>query len=314
MRKSKTSKGFEMWHDYSISSAPVNEGKDKRITNENNFPFYEAMKTKFGTLPIYCPEPQELAQKLRAMAQWNYSWKASDDTIEMTLDLSSLRRNDTAESLGGIGIRVENTRKFIQSVLIDGRVHPAFDDRLLILPNLTPDKKHTITIKLGAQPTTAPHMTYVSKLMTEAMPTPSGLAFNVRAKSKARFALAAAEPAIALNADWQEWDDSNSHIKGFVRSDRRIELVKVSTSGFHLTRANLTILAVNEKPGTLALRLAVPGSEPPQVSLRSDRQLSRATLGGQDLKIGNIGRTYELELPPFAKESELTLYFMETNR
>ena len=65
----------EMWHDYSISSAPVHEGKDKRITNENNFPFYEAMKTKFGTLPIYCPEPQELAQKLRAMAQWNYSWK-----------------------------------------------------------------------------------------------------------------------------------------------------------------------------------------------------------------------------------------------
>ena len=145
----------EMWHDYSISSAPVNEGKDKRITNENNFPFYEAMKTKFGTLPIYCPEPQELAQKLRAMAQWNYSWKASDDTIEMTLDLSSLRRNDTAESLGGMGVRVENTRKFIQSVLIDGRVHPAFDDRLLILPNLSPEKKHSITIKLGAQPTTA---------------------------------------------------------------------------------------------------------------------------------------------------------------
>ena len=89
------------------------------------------------------------------MAQWNYSWKASDDTIEMTLDLSSLRRNDTAESLGGMGVRVENTRKFIQSVLIDGRGHPAFDDRLLILPNLAPGKKHSITIKLGAQPTTA---------------------------------------------------------------------------------------------------------------------------------------------------------------
>ena len=73
-----------------------------------------------------------------------------------------------------MGVRVENTRKFIQSVLIDGRVHPAFDDRLLILPNLAPGKKHSITIKLGAQPTTAPHLTYVSKLMTEAMPTPSG--------------------------------------------------------------------------------------------------------------------------------------------
>ena len=117
-----------------------------------------------------------------------------------------------------------------------------------------------------------------------------------------------------MNADWQEWDDSNGHIKGFVRSDRRIELVKVSTAGFHLTRANLQILAVKENPGTLALRLAAPGSEPPRVSLRSGQQLRRATLGGRDLKIGNVGRTYELELPSFTKESELILYFLETNR
>ena len=303
----------EMWHDYSISSAPVHEGKDKRITNQNNFPFYEAMKTKFGTLPIYCPEPQELAQKLRAMAQWNYSWKASDNSIEMTLDLSSLRRNDTAESLGGMGIRVENTRQFIHSVLIDGRVHPAFDDHLLILPNLTPGKKHSITIKLGAQPTTAPHLTYLSKQMTEAAPTPTGLAFYVKAKSKARFSIAVAQPAIVLNADWQEWDDSNGHIKGFVRSDRRIELVQVQTSGFHLTRASAPILAVKENPGTTALRLAAPSPEPALIGLRSDQQLRRATLAGQDLKITNIGRTYEVELPPYTKESDLILYFLATN-
>ena len=301
----------EMWHDYSISSAPVHEGKDKRIINENNFPFYEAMKTKFATLPVYCPEPQELAHKLRAMAQWNYSWKASDDTIEMTLDLSSLRRDDTADSLGGMGIRVENTRKFIQSVLIDGRLHPAFDDRLLILPSLAPEKKHTITIKLGAQSTTAPHLAYVSKLLTEAVPTPAGLAFKVRAKAKARFAVAVAGPAVVLNADWQEWDDGNGHIKGFVRSDRRIELVKVSASAFRLTRSNLPILAVKENPGTLVLRLGASGSEAPQVGLRSGQKLRRATLGDLDLKIRNIGQTYELELPGFTKESELILYFSE---
>jgi hypothetical protein len=304
----------EMWHDYSISSAPVNEGKDKRITNQNNFLFYEAMKTKFATLPIYCPEPQELAQKLRAMAQWNYSWKASDDTIEMTLDLSSLRRTDTAESLGGMGVRAENTRKFIQSVLIDGRVHPAFDDRLLILPNLASGKKHTITIKLGSQPTNTTHLTYVSKLMTEVTPTAAGLLFNVKAKSKARFAVAVAESAIALNADWQEWDGSTGHIKGFVRSDRRIELVKVSASGFHLTRANRPILTVKEKPGTLALRLAARGLESPQVSLRTSQGLRRATLDGKHLEFRDIDGTYELELPPFTNESDLILYFQETKR
>ena len=161
-----------------------------------------------------------------------------------------------------MGIRIENTRKFIHSVLIDGHAHPAFDDRLLILPNLASGKKHSITIKLGAQPATTPHLTYVSKQVTGATPARAGLAFHLKAKSKARFAVAVAEPAILMNADWQEWDESNGHIKGFVRSDRRVELVKVSTPGFHLTRANVAILTVNEKPGSLALRLGAPGPEP----------------------------------------------------
>jgi hypothetical protein len=150
--------------------------------------------------------------------------------------------------------------------------------------------------------------------MTEATPTPTGLAFNLKAKSKARFAVAVAEPAIALNSDWQEWDGNDGHIKGFVRSDRRIELVKVSTSGFHLTRTNVPILAVKENPGTLALRLAAPGQEAPRVSLRSDQRLRRAILGGRDLRITTSGREYEVELPPFTKESELILYFRDTNR
>jgi len=150
--------------------------------------------------------------------------------------------------------------------------------------------------------------------MTEATPTPSGLAFNVKTKTKARFAIAVTEPAVALNSDWQEWDDNEDRIKGFVRSDRRIELVKMSTAGFHLTRANLPILAVNEKPGTLALRLAAPGPAAPLVSVRSDQHLSRATLGAQDLEIRTIGRTYDLELPLFTKESKLVLYFMVTKR
>jgi len=154
------------------------------------------------------------------MAQWNYSWKASDDAIEMTLDLSSLRRNDTAESLGGMGVRVENTRKFIQSVLIDGRVHPAFDDRLLILPNLVPGKKHFITIKLGC----CTNQGDSSDLRVEAddRGDADSNRSGVQSKSqiKARFAVAVAEPAIALNSDWQEWDGNDRSHQRFVRSDR----------------------------------------------------------------------------------------------
>ena len=154
--------------------------------------------------------------------------------------------------------------------------------------------KRCINSQLGDQPATAPHLTYVSKQVTGATLERAGLAFHVKAKSKARFAVAVAEPAILMNTDWQEWDYSNGHIKGFVRSDRRVELVKVSTPGFHLTRANVAILKVNEKPGSLTLRLGAPGPEP-----------ARQTK--------NIGRTYELELPPVTKQSELILYLRETN-
>jgi hypothetical protein len=298
----------EMWHDYSISSSPVDEGKDKRIVNSDNFPFYEAMKTKFGTLPVYCPEPQELAQKLRAMAQWNYSWKASSDTVEMQLDLAGLRRSDTVDSLGGMGVSVENTRKYIQSALIDGHAHPAFGDHRVILPNLAPGS-HTITIKLGASPASAPHLTYVSKLMTSVTPTPTGLVFNVKARAKARFAVAAVEPAIMLNTDWQEWNREDEQIHGFVRSDRRIEVVKVSAPGFHLMQANFPILALKENQGMVALRLAIPDSNAPQIRLRAAQQLRRATLAGRQVEIRNVDGTYELELPTFTKESELILHF-----
>jgi hypothetical protein len=75
----------------------------------------------------------------------------------------------------------------------------------------------------------------------------------------------------------------------------------------------LPIFAVKENPGTLALRLGASGPETPQVSLRSGPQLRRATLGERDLKIREIGQTYDLELPPFTKESVLILYFLETN-
>ena len=122
--------------------------------------------------------------------------------------------------------------------------------------------------------------------MTEAAPTPAGLVFKVKAKSKARFSIAVAQPAIVLNADWQEWDDSNGHIKGFVRSDRQMELVKVSTSGFHLTRANVPILAVKENWELQHCGLRRPSPEPPLIGFRSDQQLRRAQLWrGQDLKI-----------------------------
>ncbi len=70
----------QMWHDYSIISQSQ-YGKD-RIMNENNIAMYDAIKSKFATHDIYCPNTSGLTQKLRSLAQWNYRWKSSAHTIE----------------------------------------------------------------------------------------------------------------------------------------------------------------------------------------------------------------------------------------
>jgi len=46
------------------------------------------MRQKYVSHDIYCPEPADLANKLRAMAQWDYSWTTVNDQMEIQLDLS----------------------------------------------------------------------------------------------------------------------------------------------------------------------------------------------------------------------------------
>lgn len=58
------------------------------------------------------------------------------------------------------------------------------------------------------------------------------------AKSKARFSLRMREPAILLNADWQEWDRKGDHqLNGYVTSDRTLVLKRTKRKGFGGRRA-----------------------------------------------------------------------------
>src|SRR4030043_385377 len=117
----------QTWHDYSINSAQFNKGK--RIINESNIAFYDAMRQKFATHDIYCPEPEDLASKLRAMAQWDYSWTSGNNLLEIQLDLSNVPSDTIAKYTGGMGIKIENTYSFIQQVFINDQPHEAFSDR-----------------------------------------------------------------------------------------------------------------------------------------------------------------------------------------
>jgi hypothetical protein len=163
-------------------------------------------------------------------------------------------------------------------------------------------------VRLGTTPASTARLTYVSKLMTEANPTPSGLTFQVKAKTKARFAVTAAGPAIALQADAQEFDENDGQIKGFVRSDRRIEIAGVKIPGFHISRANVRVLAVKEENNVVKLRVAAT-TQPGQIQLRAERPLAKATFGNQNIPARATGHDYELELPSSAQEIELILHF-----
>ena len=90
----------QMWHHYGISSVPVAQRK---------LSMHEALRAKFGTLRIYCPEPDDLANKVLAMAQWDYSWRVTGPQVEISRDLSGLRLDETPKFVGGMGIRIDNT-------------------------------------------------------------------------------------------------------------------------------------------------------------------------------------------------------------
>ncbi|HEX9652466.1 MAG TPA: hypothetical protein VGA99_02045, partial [bacterium] len=97
----------EMWHDYSITTQPQKE--KERIVNKSNIEFYDAMKAKFATHRIYCPTPEDLGHKLRAMAQWDYSWTVMNDKVDIMLDLSHVRLDTIPYFTGGMGLKIENT-------------------------------------------------------------------------------------------------------------------------------------------------------------------------------------------------------------
>jgi hypothetical protein len=302
----------EMWHDYSISSMPVNSSHNKsnRITNISNLPFYQAMKAKFGTLPIYCPEPTELAQKLRAMAQWNYSWSATPDSVELNLDLSTLRLEETAQNVGGMGIHIENTQDYIQSATIDGQPYFAYSDRTIILPDLS-RKQHKLVVRMGPSLSPATRLVYISKHLRSVSGTPDDLEFTIETKARARFALEARNPAVLLHADSQQWNFRGDHqLEGYVVSDRQVKLKKLRTPGFGITLCTTPIANVVETRNAVEVTLQGSSGSESLLTFQSSRPPRSIDLGGgQHLDTKKQGMTYSVTLPAVESASKLSIFF-----
>jgi hypothetical protein len=296
----------QMWHDYSISSMPLHASDDEktpggkqpaRIANVSNIAMYEALRSKFGTYRIYTPQPMEIAEKLRALAGWRYSWTRQGKTLQMLLDLSDLPRNTTADFVGGMGIRIENTGSYIQSVFINGHRHDAFSDRVIILPNLTAGRNE-LTVTLADTAAAVPHVSYVSARMPSVRRTANGIEFQVLTKSKGRFALHSPRPGIVLHADSQEFNLRGDHIlTGFVSSDRKLDYIALEHNTLSSFASTVPVREVKEGAGTLTLLLENPGREKPQLTFSSARSPKRIRFSGQVIHAEASGSEYLLSLP-----------------
>jgi uncharacterized membrane protein len=293
----------EMWHDYSITTM-AQYGKD-RIMNTNNRPFYDAVRAKFATSDIYCPGPVDLGHKLRAMAQWEYSWKSDDDRVEITLDLTAVRNDTVPYFIGGMGISIENTPLVIQKVNINGHDHPAFDHRLIILPNLKKEKNRIIAT-MGPTSSNVPRLTYISKRMPVINKEGEDISLSVLTESKARMSFYVEKSSVLLNTDYQEWNrKGNRQIRGFVTSDRRVILKKIECQDIHLLYADIIIMDVIENKEGIRFKLKGGKDGESKMCFLSHRDIKKITFQGKDIDYRLLNGKVQLSLPSFQKESDL---------
>ena len=261
----------QMWHDYGICSMPVTQRalpagaapRPPRIKNTYLLPLYEAVRAKWASLPIYAPEPEDLVNKVLALAQWDYSWQAEESRVDLTLDMSGLRRDEIVQFTGGMGVRIDNTLDPIQSVTIDGVPHQAFSDHVVILPNLAKGI-HKLSVTLGPLPSNATRLTYVSKRMPAVRQQADGLAVELLTKCKARMAFHTDAPAVLVGADFQEWNrKGNRQLDAWVTSDRTVILRKAPRTGFGILQASTRVLDFRETPSAVKLTLEGPGADSP---------------------------------------------------
>lgn len=306
----------QMWHDYSISSMPLRHegeersgtaGKPPRIANSSNIAMYEALKAKFATNPIYAPEPMEVAEKLRAMAAWNYSWTRQGDTLDMVFDLSGLPRPTTAAFTGGMGVRIENSSARIESVTINGQPHEAFSDQVIILPNLSAGTNH-IRVKLSKEGANAPRLTYVSSRMPLARRTSRGIEFQLLTHSKGRFAIEAPGPGVVLNADWQEFGRrSDGVLEGFVNSDRMLQYIPVRAGGVSLSSSTVPVREIQQDGDSLTLLLDPATSISRELTFSNSREIKQFVLNGKPIHAERSGSKYVVSLPEYDAPVSLAL-------
>jgi len=296
-----------MWHDYSITSQSQ-YGKD-RIINTNNLAMYDAIKTKFMNNEIYCPEPEDLRYKLCIMAQSDYNWSVDGNEINFELDMSSVGLDSAFQFTGGMAVRINNTYKKINQVFINGNEHFAFNDELVILPNLT-GATADIEIILGDSENIETHLTYVSKRMPTIKKKDDDLAVNVFTLSRAKLNFKSPEGYLPINADGFNYNKIKQQYECFVTSDRTVELTKIISEKISFTKSDLRINGISENEKMISLQLTSQQDKSPnQLKFSSDQNILSVLFDNKEIVVQPELNNYLIDIDSFEGERELIINF-----
>lgn len=296
----------EMWHDYSITSWQPSRERD-RIMNANNRPFYDGLAAQFAALDIYAPTPEDLANKLRLMAQWRYIWTRDGDGIDLELDLSPVHLDTLAPFAGGMGIGIENAAQSIRAVTVNGKPHPAFREETVILPGLNPGT-NAIRIELGETDPAVPRLTYVSKRLSAVSKGDDGIRATVHTRSLARLRFHSPAPAILVGADRQIREGDGGHsLLGAVTSDREVRLAPLPDGAPFIDRMPVTVSALAMEATSVRLTLRDRESDDRRVLLRVPADGLTVRLGDAKLTPTPTGSGCAVVLPAFTGEAVLTI-------
>lgn len=193
-----------MWHDYGMSNilyagprfiSRLPEGT--RIFNDNNWELYETTRNFWATHNIYCPEPEELAAKMKFLSNAAWQWRWEDGALVMDIRFDAENFGKYAQYVGGMAVGVNHTDLPIRRVEIDGKPHAAFSDTKVILPCPEEDR---MTVKVYFDGAPAPHLEYTSKVLKAVVSTQNGLEAEVADHSVARLRFRLTEPSLVLGA------------------------------------------------------------------------------------------------------------------
>jgi hypothetical protein len=255
---------------------------------------------------IYCPEPEDLRYKLCIIAQSNYDWSVDANEINFELDMNSVGLDSAFQFTGGMAVRINNSFKKINKVFINGDEHFAFNDELVILPNLTGTKAY-MKIILADTESIEPHLTYISKRIQSIAKTEDELQFSTLTKSKSKFSLKAPYGYILINADRFEYSSKNSNeIVGYVNSDRNISLKKIQLDDFSVIKSTVQITNFSEKENEISFKIVSSvTSDTSKIQFKSTKEIKQIQIDNSEVNVNRDGSNYSIDIVPFVGEKEL---------